>query len=202
MTEATASFPKSPSRSEVGGSAADTKQVTAKEPWLSELYRAHSDELRAYLTRQFGNGPPDPDDMVQQAFQKLLERGDHKSIKNLRAFLWRTARNLTLNSKRNNQNRSQYDFEIEHLYFANKGNGSSPARVLEVKEQLRIISETLINMPEKRRTAFVLHRIDGLTVSAIARRYGNTHAAIIKHIARAASDIDGALEAYASERET
>lgn len=198
MTERSVKASKREKKVGVGTDLDPAKTQGDDDPWVSELYRAHSSELRTYLRRQFGDGPPDPDDMVQLAFQKLIERGDRSSIMNLRAFLWRTARNLTLNSKRNDHNRSKYDFEVEHLYFANKGNGSSPARVLEVKEQLRVISDTLSQMPEKRRTAFVLHRIDGLTVAAIARRYGNTRGAIIKHIARASSDIDAALEAFAA----
>lgn len=161
---------------------------------LAAFYREHRAELASYLRKQFGDGPPDPDDMTQLAFQKLLERGDLSGIRSLRAFLWRTARNLTLNYRRSDSIRSGYDFEVEQLFFAEKGNESSPERVVEVREQLHIISEALRRMPEKRRVSFILHRMEGYTITAIARRYGLSRGAILKHIARAASEIDTALE--------
>ena len=172
---------------------ADTRHVPG-ELALAAFYEQHRAELTSYLRKQFGNGPPDPNDMTQLAFQKLLERGDLSGIRCLRAFLWRTARNLTLNYRRSDSIRCGYDFEIEQLFFAEKGNGSSPERVVEVREQLRIVSEALRGMPEKRRVAFVLHRIEGYTISAIARQFGLSRAAILKHVARAASEIDTALE--------
>ena len=161
---------------------------------LAAFYQEHRAELTNYLRKQFGDGPPDPDDVTQLAFQKLLERGDLSGIRSLRAFLWRTARNLTLNFRRSDGIRSGYDFEVEQLFFAEKGNESSPERVVEVREQLRIISEALRRMPEKRRVSFILHRIEGYTMTAIARRYGLSRGAILKHIARAAAEIDAALE--------
>ncbi|MEM8572896.1 MAG: sigma factor, partial [Pseudomonadota bacterium] len=84
---------------------------------ISVLYQEYAAELAEGLRKRFGNGPPDPDDVAQEAFQKVLERGDLSTIKNLRAFLWRTARNLILSSKRSDHRRSAYDFEIEQLFF-------------------------------------------------------------------------------------
>ena len=160
---------------------------------LSRLYRDHSGELSAYLRKRYGDGPPDPEDVVQQAFLKLSERGNLPKINNLRAFLWRTARNLLLTHKRNDSTRSKYDYEVELLFFAIRGNEFSPERVLEVRQQLFVINEALRKMPEKRRKAFIWHRVEGLNVAAVARRFGVTRAAAVKHIARAALDIDTAL---------
>ena len=160
---------------------------------LARLYKDHAEELSGYLRKAFGHGPPEPDDVAQQAFQKLAAYHDLSAINNLRAFLWRTARNIVLTHKRNEDARSKYDFEIEHLFFAVKGNESNPERVLEVKEQLVAINGILHKMPEKRRNAFIWHRVEGLNVAAVARRLGMTRAAALKHIVRAALDIDAAL---------
>ena len=150
---------------------------------LSCLYRNHSRELAAYLRKTYGDGPPDPEDIVQQAFLKLSERDGLSEIRNLRAFLWRTARNLLLTHKRN-----------ELLFFAIQGNDCSPERVLDIEQQLSAINDALREMPERRRNAFIWHRVEGLNVAAVARRFGVTRAAAVKHIARAALDIDTALD--------
>jgi RNA polymerase sigma-70 factor (ECF subfamily) len=160
---------------------------------ISDLYASSADELSAYLRKIYGDGPPDPEDVAQQAFERLARYEDINGIKNLKAFLWRTARNLLLTHRRDSDTRSKYDYEIEHLFCAAKGSEASPQRVLEVRQQLNIIEKTLAEMPQKRRDAFLLHRVEGLTLTDTGKCLGVTRHAIVKHIARASVDIETAL---------
>ncbi|MGD1956979.1 MAG: RNA polymerase sigma factor [Sphingomonadales bacterium] len=162
---------------------------------VSNLYGDYRDELSRALRASYGNGPPDPDDIAQDAFHKVLARGDLASIDNLKAFLWRTARNLVINAKRQADVRSRYDYEIENLVFASKGYDSSPETVIEAREQLAIINETLKTMPPTRSRAFILHRFDGLTAAEVGRKLGISRPAASKHIARAAADLSAAIDA-------
>ncbi|MEM0986323.1 MAG: sigma-70 family RNA polymerase sigma factor [Pseudomonadota bacterium] len=157
---------------------------------ITALYRDHSAELIASLRKAFGAGPPDPEDVAQQAFQKLIEREDRSDIRDLKAFLWRTARNTFLKAVSKNGVRSRHDFEVEHLFFPARGDDSTPERVLEVKEELKAINEVLRQMPEKRRHAFLLHKVEGLSVAAVARRLGISRTPAQKHITRAAHQIE------------
>ena len=161
---------------------------------LGRLYDQYAGELAGYLRKAFGDGPPDPEDIAQDAFRKLAEIDDLSDIKHPRAFLWRIARNLMVSGKRHEDIRSKYDFEIEHLFFALDGTESSPENVLQVKQQLSIIYEVLAEMPENRRLAFLLHRVDGLNLSAVGRQLGMTRTGAVKHVARAALDIKAALK--------
>lgn len=160
---------------------------------IDQLYRDHAPILSAKLRQTFGNGPPDPDDLTQQAFQKLIERGDTSDISSLKGFLWCTARNLLFNDKRNRTARSRYDFEIEHLFFPNRGAESTPESVLGAKEELRAINKAFGKMPKKRRLAFILHRIDGLPIAEVARRLHIARSPARRHILRAMEDIQVAL---------
>ena len=160
---------------------------------LAALFEDHSSELAGYLRKTFGNGPPDPEDVAQEAFSRLAERSDLSSIKNLKAYLWRTARTLTLTERRNSGIRSKYDVAVKHLYFALEGTESDPERVLGAQEQLKLISAVLEKMPERRRQAFLLHRIENLNLAAVGRRLGVTRGAAVKHVTRAVVDIDAAL---------
>ena len=157
---------------------------------VATLYNDHRAILIASLRKSFGSGPPDPEDVAQQAFQKLIERSNRSDIANLKAFLWRTARNIFLNGMNKESLHSRHDFEIEHLYFATRGVEFTPERVLEVKEELKAINNALRHMPDKRRTAFLLHTVEGLSVAAVARQLGITRTPAQKHITRAAQDID------------
>lgn len=138
----------------------------------------------------FGAGPPDPEDVAQQAFEKLLERGDCSDIAALDAFLWRSARNLMLKGKRHEDVRAKYDFEIEQLFFPRRGDTSTPEGVLRTKEELAAINQALREMPEKRRRAFILHRVDGLPVVEVAKRLGIARSPANRHISRAYRDIE------------
>ncbi|MEM1103733.1 MAG: sigma-70 family RNA polymerase sigma factor, partial [Pseudomonadota bacterium] len=160
---------------------------------LAELYRDYAAPLSGLLRRAFGDGPPDPDDIAQEAFRKVIERGDLASIKNLKSFLWRTARNLVLNEKNREATRSRHDYEVEQLYFAVDGYGSTPETVISAREQVALINAALGRMPPKRRRAFVLHRVEGLTISAVGERLGVSRSAASKHISKAIADIDAAL---------
>lgn len=170
-----------------------TEQTPNNWNALGELYTSTCDELSSYLRKVYGDGPPDPDDVTQQAFERLYRYKDLHGIQNLKAFLWRTARNLVLTHRRDAETRSKYDFEIEHLLFSAQGSDASPERVLEVRQQLHIIEQALAKMPQRRRDAFLMHRIEGLTLTATGKRLGVTRHAIIKHITRAAVDIETAL---------
>ena len=164
---------------------------------IAALYQAHSSGLVSALRKMFGNGPPDPEDVAQQAFEKLIERPDRSDIRNLKAFLWRTARNTFLKGLDKEKVRTRHDFEVEHLFFPSGGDESTPETVLEVKEELRAINEALRQMPEKRRHAFLLHKVEGLSISDVARRLDIARTPARKHITRAAHEI----EVYLAEKQ-
>jgi len=161
---------------------------------IQALYQDSAADLSAYVRRQFGAGPPDPDEVAQEAFTRLFEQKDLSAIENLRGFLWRTARNLVLTHKRQVEQRSKYDFEVQQLFFTLDGPGLSPENVLKVKQQLKIINEVLAEMPERRRKALLWHRVDGLNFTAIGKRLGINRRAVARNIAKAALEIQNALK--------
>lgn len=160
---------------------------------LERLYASYASQLSATLRRMYGDGPPDPDDVAQAAFFKVLERGDLDSIKNLKAFLWSTARNILRKEVRARTVRDRYIVDVEHIFFAPTGDVQSPERVIEARQQLNAINCALRTMPKRRRHAFILNRIDGLSVAAVGRDLGISRTAAAKHIARAMADLDACL---------
>ena len=167
---------------------------------LEALYESYAIRLTNGLRRAFGNGPPDPEDMTQLAFQKLMERDDASDIRDVRSYLWRTARNLTLKELRSADVRSKYDFEIEQLFFATKWDGTTPEGVLSTKEQFQGIDEALRAMPVRRRRCFVLHKVDGLPVSRVSEVMGLPKSTVHREIVRAGVEIDMRLQRQTEDR--
>ena len=169
--------------------SADTDKLEMQGD-IAAIYDEYSHQLSATLRKIYGDGPPDPEDVAHQAFEKVMERGDIASISNLRAFVWRTARNLVLAAKRSATVRSRYDYEVEQIYFPLKSDVSTPESVLEAREKLKAVNGLLLHVPEKRRRALMLHRVEGLSVAAVGRRLGISRSTAAQHVARAAAELD------------
>lgn len=182
------------------GNLTDTisPQIDDKTPVSDEriqhLYNNYAKSLTQFIRQKFGNGPPDPDDITQRTFQKLMERDSDNPIRNYKTFLWKTANNLLLSEKRSQSVRDRYEPEIKSTLSQGGGAIIDPQRVLLAEEQLIRVNEVMAKMPPKRQRAFVLHRIDGLSVAEVARRLGLSHTGARKHLSKAFLQLDNALK--------
>ncbi|MEM1404804.1 MAG: sigma-70 family RNA polymerase sigma factor [Pseudomonadota bacterium] len=155
-----------------------------------DLYGEYAGELASAIRRMYGDGPPDPDDVAQEAFQRVIERGDVTSIRNLKAFVWRTARNLILTENHAVKRRAARESDVQHYFYPAEGDDSTPEKIISAREQLNAINSLLRTMPEKRRRAFILHRLEGLSVAEVGRRLGIGRTAAAKHVSRAAAELN------------
>ena len=185
----------------------DTRSLPSREPTghaeeksnIATLYRSQARSLTETLRKYFGNGPPDPEDITQLAFQKLIERKDLADVRSLKSFLWRTARNLMLKEKRSANVRSKYDFEIEQLFFTAKHNEMTPERVLSAQAQLQVIDEVLREMPVRRRRCFILHKVEGLPIAEVGEVMGLPKSTAHRDIVRAGMEIDACLQRFGGD---
>ncbi|MEM1436947.1 MAG: sigma-70 family RNA polymerase sigma factor [Pseudomonadota bacterium] len=174
----------------------DSARVAAASPpdsRIAELFERYLVNLTEGIRGRFGNGPPDPEDVAQQAFQQLIERGDLKSISNLKAYLWRIARNIVLTAKRSQHVRTRYEFEVEQIFFPQQYDELTPERIILAREQLKLLNELLRSMPENRRQAVVLHRVEGLPVAEVGRRLGISRQSAAMHVARGLANLSVAF---------
>lgn len=169
-----------------GSGSADTVPREA----LAKLYADFAPLLTNTLRKAYGNGPPDPEDAAQQAFERMLERPDLSAIRDLKAFLWGTAKNLMLSGNRSVNTALKYQSDVESKFFSHQSYGTDPQRVINAREHVVLINKLLEQMPSRRRRAFYLRRVEGLTVREIADRLGVSSAAVSKHIAAASAEID------------
>ena len=73
---------------------ADPPGTHARDVGLVErLYRDHWRGLCGRLRKVFGNGPPEPEDLAQTAFAKLIEYTDPATLEDPASFLFRIAIN-------------------------------------------------------------------------------------------------------------
>ena len=152
---------------------------------FTAFYAEASDELINGLKKRFGAGPPEPEDVAQEAFRRIFEHPRFAHVKNKRAFLWRTAMNLASSELRKINVRERRKSDIRDVFFSEEGDISTPESVLSIREQLDAIRKLVADMPERRRRVFMMRRVEGLKKAQIARMLGISHSGVVKHLQKA-----------------
>lgn len=157
---------------------------------FAALYQTYFGELERYIRRAFGDGPPDPDEVAQSAFTKFLTAEDTHTIRNPRAFLYASARNIVIDHKRRQKTRKSYADEILSVEEAEKTDGISPERVLIEKERFAIMRSAIEDLQEQDRRILLMHRLQSRTYADIARELAMSESAVRRAVARALMHID------------
>lgn len=162
---------------------------------VAALYAEHWNDLRNYIKRTFGSGPPDPEDVVQEAFTRFARLNIRDEIRNPQAFLQRMAHNIAVSELRKARTHKKFLIDGLHQVQAEQGNDLTGERVLMEEQQHAIVRRALERMPEKRRRVLLLNRVHELSLAEIGRREQMTGPAAGKHLRRALADLDDALRA-------
>jgi len=167
----------------------DLPTLVWRDTGMDALYDRHWGELCCYIRQRFGPGPPDPEDVVQDAFMRFAAIDDRALIDNPRAYLFRTAHNILVDEHRRLALRtSTADTKARPV-----SDDLTPERVLEGRERLEILTRCVRAMPAARRRSFLFNRLQGLSCAAIARMTGYSESAVKKHIDVALRDLEAAL---------
>ena len=156
-----------------------TPALVRRDNGMDVLYARHWGELCHYIKKHFGPGPPDPEDVAQDAFMKFAAIDDRDAIDNPRAYLFRTAHNVLVDEHRRLALRRAFPSDTEAPPVSDD---RTPERVLVGQERLEILTRSLRAMPAARRRSFLLNRLQGLSCAAIARMTGYSESAVKKHI--------------------
>jgi RNA polymerase sigma factor (sigma-70 family) len=149
---------------------------------LTRCFLDIRDELVRFLTRRTGRTAAE--DVVQDVWLNLKERGDSESWREPRAVLYKTAANLGTDTWRR-------DVHTQRLFSGEDALGDAacpnpgPERQAEAASQLEQLYTALEQLPAECREALLLNRIDGLTHAQIADRLGISTKTVQRHIERA-----------------
>ncbi|MEM1178553.1 MAG: sigma-70 family RNA polymerase sigma factor [Acidobacteriota bacterium] len=160
---------------------------------LAQLYQRQYGALCGYVRTLVGAGPPDPEDVAQEAFAKLAARPTLDDIQSLPAFLWRTAQNVLTSYRRTASGRRARDAEVDDVFSRPKTDDLDPERVLITKAELKAVVAQLREMTPRRRKILMLSRVHGLSNAEIARREGLARSTVSEHLARALLELDAVL---------
>ena len=126
----------------------------------------------------------DHQDVAQDACVKAFEIKEPGSVREPLSYVMRIARNLFLDRRRQERRdaavRSQLGVASPPAVAP-----ADPERLLAGKQELQRALDAIDDLPPRCREAFTLHRFEGLSYAAIARRMKISNGTVEKHIAEA-----------------
>jgi RNA polymerase sigma-70 factor (ECF subfamily) len=147
----------------------------------------NAEPLRRSLARFFQRRvrePSDVEDLVQDVFARIVARDSDRPVENLAGYVFQTAASVLADRGRRRSSRhtaAHEEFDAEH----HGSDELTPERVLSGKENLRAVTAALLSLPERTRTIFILHRLEGYKHREIAAQLGISVSAVEKQMIRA-----------------
>lgn len=143
---------------------------SAQARWFVDEVLPHEPKLRAWVRARFP-AVADLDDLVQNAYARLLRAHASGPIANPKAFLFITVRNLALNHLRHQgYERPAGTAEIDPLSVVDEALGVREA--LAHREDFQLLIEAIQSLPERCRQVVTLRKIYGLSQKEVATRLG------------------------------
>lgn len=137
-----------------------------------------------FLTRRL-KSREEAEDIAQAAMLRIHNLDPSKSLENPKAFLFRVANNLAVDSIRRKELLKRYieqEFRQIGSSSEQEDSGISPERIVAAQQQLQIIEDTIAQLPANCRQAFLLHRRHGLSYSDIAQSMSVSVSSVEKYI--------------------
>lgn len=163
--------------------AIPSAEQTEEARWFEEQVQPHDAQLKAYLRNSFP-AVRDVDDIVQEAYLRVLKARTAQPIQSAKAFLFKVARHLALDLLRHH--RKSPINSVGHL----DGLGviedrPDAAELASRQEKIRLLAEGISRLPNRCREIFLLHKIQGLSRREVALKLGLSEKTVEVQTARA-----------------
>jgi RNA polymerase sigma-70 factor (ECF subfamily) len=138
--------------------------------WFVEEVQPHEPALRAFLRRRFP-GLQDVDDLVQEAYARLMRARTAGTIAEPRAYLFATARNAAVDFFRSRRTVSFEDLE-ESTGRDVVEEAPDAAESASQAQEVELLIAAIRALPGRCREVLTLRKLHGLAYREIAERLG------------------------------
>lgn len=139
-----------------------------EDSWFAENLHPHDSVLRAWLKSKFPSGV-DIDDIVQEAYLKVMKANRKGGVRAPKAFLFATARNIALNALRYAKVRGENTvLALDDCDFLDEG--SEVHETVARNQELEILTKAIQSLPDRCRQIFTLRKVYGMSQRDIAKK--------------------------------
>lgn len=132
------------------------------------LFMTHRGALVDYASGILGNRAQ-AEDLVQEAWLRFDRATHRRTVEQPVGYLYRIVRNLAIDRQRSEAaGRSAGDTRLTQL----PSPSATPEQTAIHRDQLRVLAAALAELPERTRTAFNMHRLEGRSLKEIADHLG------------------------------
>lgn len=137
----------------------------------SRLYAEHRAELVEYARRILGDATA-AEDVVQDAWLRMRALDAERTLDEPKGYFYRIIRNLALDRLRVGQREQRRGGGELNALEGLPADAPSPERETLARDELRLVLESLAELPERTQTALRMHRIEGRKLKEIAAHLG------------------------------
>ena len=160
------------------------EQASSDEKRVAQVKVLYQDHHQRLIHRVMAKGlaKREAEDVVQEAFVKLLGLDNQEISSYIQAYLYRIALNLAIDKLRSNA-RSPLESMPEQEDYSDES--ASPERKNESQQLLHKMSESIKTLPLKCRQAFILYKIKGMSYADISSTLEVSESMVRKYVLRA-----------------
>jgi RNA polymerase sigma-70 factor (ECF subfamily) len=155
--------------------------------WFNAEVKPCEPALRAYLHSRFP-ALNDHDDLVQEAYVRLLRAKREGRLTCTKAFLFTITRNLAIDMFRRRQRTAAHEPISEATESAVLEDPSDIAATIEYQQRHEVLIEAVISLPERCREVMMLRHMDGMAYKEIAERLGISANTVRVHLVKGVCD--------------
>ena len=145
-------------------------QDPVEAAWFATELKPHEPMLRAWLRAQF-RSPAEIDDVVQEAFIRVLRARATDQVRSPKALLFVTARNIVLMQLRHREV-ARIDPLTEQAFASILDEGADVAAEVARSQELELLTEAIQSLPNRCRQILTLRKIYGLSQREVAQEMG------------------------------
>lgn len=162
-------------------SASDCQPAGETSRWLAEQIRPHEAEVKGYLLSHFPG--LDADDILQDAYLKLMRVRTLGRIASAKAYFYSVARNTALSALRRRKLYSPTPVnELPELLLID--GGKDAAEIINTEQKLALVVEAIDQLPKRCAEIISLVALDGLSYGEVASRLFLSESTVRVQVAR------------------
>jgi RNA polymerase sigma-70 factor (ECF subfamily) len=155
---------------------------------ISDYYRSHISDIRAFVAKRIGYSMEESEDIVQNVFLRLLQSDKLISQVTLPCLVYTVARNLVVDHWRRRALQAEYEHYLKK-WSGGACNSVGEESVYSAVEVNEVLERGIARLADKQRRIYCMNVIDGLKVSEISLQLNENYKSVENRLGAARKEM-------------